>query len=251
MIRKILREFYMLPRGEQRAMLLLSLLLILSLAFRVTIQMLPAREPPAMEQFIMESRTIMAELAGADSLNQVSQRNYSKPSVSPELAFSRLGSARQGSSANQSPSKSFPASRNHSPSYISPVNINTVDSAGLLLLPGIGPVFAGRIVRYRNLLGGYVSTDQLLEVYGLSPETIEFITPMLYTDTTDLIQIRVNTAGFRDLLRHPYLEYEGVKALVKYRDMEGSIRSLNEIIEHNLLTDTTLERIHPYLDFVH
>ena len=75
--------------------------------------------------------------------------------------------------------------------------------------------------------------------------------PVIYIDTTDIEMLKINSAGFRDLLRHPYLEYEDVRALMKYRDMEGSVRSFHEIMENNLLADTTLERILPYLDFGH
>jgi len=235
MFKKALREFYLLPRGEQRAMLLLSLLLIFSLAIRVTVQMLPPREPPGMEQFMMESREIMLQLARDDSLKQISQKDQTRP----------------GSLASHSPYRPLPASQKPGRSPVSLLNINNVDSAGLLPLPGIGPVFAGRIIRYRNLLGGFWSTDQLSEVYGLSRETIKLIMPVIYIDTTDIEMLKINSAGFRDLLRHPYLEYEDVRALMKYRDMEGSVRSFHEIMENNLLADTTLERILPYLDFGH
>ncbi len=47
------------------------------------------------------------------------------------------------------------------------LNLNICDSASLEALPGIGPVLSSRIIKYRNLIGGYVSVDQLKEVYGL------------------------------------------------------------------------------------
>ena len=71
MIKRVLREFYLLPRGEQRALILLSLLLILSLLFRITVQLLPVREPAGMEEFEQEARMIMATFARADTLQRV------------------------------------------------------------------------------------------------------------------------------------------------------------------------------------
>ena len=47
------------------------------------------------------------------------------------------------------------------------VEINTADSAELMRLNGIGASFSRRIVKYRNLLGGFISKEQLLEVYGM------------------------------------------------------------------------------------
>ncbi len=63
MIRRILREFYLLPRGEQRALILLSLLLILSLLVRIAVRLLPGREPAGLEQFEQEARAILHALA--------------------------------------------------------------------------------------------------------------------------------------------------------------------------------------------
>ena len=112
-----------------------------------------------------------------------------------------------------------------------------------------GPVFAGRILKYRNLLGGYYRVEQLSEIYGMKQETVELVSPFLYIDTLGLKKLYINLSGFRDLLRHPYLEYEDVKALMQYMDIMGSIASMEEIRSNGLLADSTLERIAPYLEF--
>ncbi len=216
----------MLPRGEQRAMLLLSLLLIMGVMARVTVQLLPARDPPGMDKFVTASRLIMDAFEKADSLKE---------------------------SANCLPGTTLPGP-SPSPRYASqaqPININIVDSAQLLPLPGVGPVFAGRIIKYRNLLGGFTNIDQLDEVYGLKQEIIHLITDRLYFDTTSIRAMNVNLASFRDLLRHPYLQMEDVKTLVKYRDFNGGIGSLREIEANELLPDSTLEKVSPYLEFNH
>lgn len=240
MIRKVLRELYLLPRGEQRAMILLSLLLILGLGIRVVVQVMPGREPPGMEQFLKESREVMGALAEVDSLNKVSALQREKVSQHPP--------------GHQKKSGDYTIRHRSSPPVVSsfnPININRADSVGLLPLPGIGPVFAGRIIRYRNLLGGYKKIDQLYEVYGLKGATIRVISAYLIIDTTAIRKIVVDSASFRDLLRHPYLQLENVKALVNYRDFRGHIDSIEEVIENNLLPDSTLERIGPYLQFNH
>ena len=68
MIKKLLREVYMLPRGEQRALVLVSFLLILSVGIRLLVQVLPEREPVGMEEFVKESQALFASIALADSL---------------------------------------------------------------------------------------------------------------------------------------------------------------------------------------
>lgn len=222
MSRRIYREFYLLPRGEQRALILLSLLLILSLIFRIMVQFLPEKEPEGMEEFEQEARRIIASIARADSLD-------------------RSGSNR----TRQYPASSF-QTKTIPVAY--PIDINRADSAQLLPLPGIGPVFAGRIIKYRNLLGGYVSVDQLGEVYGISAETLDMIRGRITIDTSLICKMPLNHATFRELLRHPYLEYENVKAIVNYRDFKDTIRSFRELYENSILPDSLLHRVLPYLD---
>lgn len=230
----------MLPRGEQRAMLLLSLLLIIGIVARVTVQFLPARDPPGMDKFVRASRKIMVAIAEADSIRDVREGLYS---IEPEYKKVPSGRPQYNPSSQYRNRKSL--------SVAEPININTADSASLLPLPGIGPVFAGRIIKYRNLLGGFVRTEQLNEIYGLEMETAARIAPLLSVDSSDITKLKVNSASFRDLLRHPYLQMEDVKALVKYRDFNGGIGSLREIEANRLLPDSTLEKVSPYLEFNH
>ena len=59
------------------------------------------------------------------------------------------------------------------------VNLNTADQVTLESVPGLGPVKAGAIVAYRDEIGGFTSIDQLLEVTGIGPATLESIRPFV------------------------------------------------------------------------
>ncbi|ASU83060.1 DNA-binding protein [Nocardiopsis gilva YIM 90087] len=48
-----------------------------------------------------------------------------------------------------------------------PLDLNTASSEQLQTLPGIGPVLADRIVRFRDTNGGFGSVEQLREVSGI------------------------------------------------------------------------------------
>ena len=228
MSRRLYREFYLRPRGEQRALSLLSLLLILSLLFRITVQLLPEREPEGMEEFEQEASLLMAFFAQADSLQQLRSDSVSRSGAT--------------SSSGATP-YTFTAKTGHS---AQPIDINRADSAQLLPLPGIGPVFASRLVKYRDLLGGYASVDQLYEVYGISQETVDGIANRIFIDTTAVNMLDLNSATFRELLRHPYLEYEDVKAIVNYRDFAGAIQSIQELLDNYILPDSLMKRVVPY-----
>jgi DNA uptake protein ComE-like DNA-binding protein len=118
----------------------------------------------------------------------------------------------------------------------------------LLPLPGIGPVFAGRIIKYRDLLGGYVRVEQLGEVYGLQEVTLDLIRDLIVIDTVPIRKICMDSASFGELLRHPYLDLEQVKALVAYRDFKKNISSLDELRENFILEDSSIKRLTPYFD---
>jgi len=57
------------------------------------------------------------------------------------------------------------------------IDINTASASQLEGLPGIGPVYASRIVELRSKLGRFSSINQLLEVSGIGDRTLEKITP--------------------------------------------------------------------------
>jgi comEA protein len=58
-----------------------------------------------------------------------------------------------------------------------PVNINTADAKRLQLLPGIGPTYAKRIIAYRKKHGSFKSVDELENVKGIGPSTLQKLRP--------------------------------------------------------------------------
>jgi competence ComEA-like helix-hairpin-helix protein len=67
------------------------------------------------------------------------------------------------------------------PSEAFPININTADQALLELLPGIGPVYARRIIEYRQLNGGFNNIGQLRQINGIGPKTMQKLRPNVIT----------------------------------------------------------------------
>ena len=53
------------------------------------------------------------------------------------------------------------------------VNVNSADQAELELIPGIGPVKAAAIVEYRTQSGAFTALEELLDVTGIGPATLE------------------------------------------------------------------------------
>lgn len=59
-----------------------------------------------------------------------------------------------------------------------PIDVNAATAAELTALPGIGPVRAASIVRLRTDRGGFGSVDDLLDVKGIGPVTLERLRPL-------------------------------------------------------------------------
>lgn len=126
--------------------------------------------------------------------------------------------------------------------------LNESDTTDWKKIPGIGSTYASRIVKYRDLLGGFVTVDQLREVYGIDDELFAKIYPYLKVDGK-YTKIAVNTLEFKELLRHPYLNYKQVKAIFDLRRRKGNVSSINELAMLNEFTAEDIERLNPYLEF--
>ncbi len=60
-----------------------------------------------------------------------------------------------------------------------PINLNAADAQQLMSLPDIGEVKAALIIELRQQLGAFTSIDQLLDVNGIGPKTLEAIRPLI------------------------------------------------------------------------
>lgn len=128
------------------------------------------------------------------------------------------------------------------------IELNKADTSGLKKIPGIGIGYANRIVKYRNLLGGYVSLSQLKEVYGLDDDLYEKITPYI-TIGGGVRKIEINTISFDDLKRHPYINYKQASIVVDLRERKGKIDSLDRLALLDEFSDHDIERLKYYLSF--
>ena len=128
------------------------------------------------------------------------------------------------------------------------VELNEIDSVGLLPLPGIGPGYAKRILKYRNLLGGFYSTEQLKEVFGFTDSLFQVIKNYVKADASLIKKLDINTEDFKKLNAHPYISYEDTKAIFDYRRKNGAIKKL-EHLRICISDEDQLKKLIPYLGF--
>ncbi len=130
------------------------------------------------------------------------------------------------------------------------VNLNLADTTMLKQVRGIGTVFARRIVSYRNILGGYTSVDQLKEVWGMTDETFEKISPLVAIDDTQITKIDVNKASIEKLKKHPYIKtFQRAKVIYEYRRKKVNLHNINQLKHLEEFTAEDWQKLEPYLSF--
>jgi competence protein ComEA len=128
------------------------------------------------------------------------------------------------------------------------LDLNEADTIQLVKLYGIGKKLSERIVKFRNRLGGFVSMDQLKEVYGLDSAIIKSIaTKFLVVENYQPTRLNINSASEKELGAHPYLSFKLAKAIAAYRFQHGNFVALDDLTKVRLLSEKEFKRIKPYL----
>jgi DNA uptake protein ComE-like DNA-binding protein len=129
------------------------------------------------------------------------------------------------------------------------IEINNADTTLLCSLPGIGSGFAKRIVKYRDLLGGYVKKEQLLEVFGFTQEMYVKIENLVLIDVSVIKKINLNKAEFKQLIKHPYFTKDVTNKILEYRKIQGKIQNIQEMIHNKMITQEQGDKIKSYSEF--
>jgi competence protein ComEA len=129
------------------------------------------------------------------------------------------------------------------------IPFSEADSSLLQIVPGIGPALAGRIIKRKEALGGFVSPNQLSEIYGLKQETIDKIWEFFDFDRHVFRKIPINHAIAEELAKHPYISYSEAKVLVAFRNQHGFYQSSEDLGKIKIFQIEWIEKISPYLDF--
>lgn len=126
------------------------------------------------------------------------------------------------------------------------LDLNLATSLELQSINGIGPFYGDKIVEYREKLGGFTSTEQLLEVWKFDADKFNRISPHVFIGNKNIQQININIADFKALVSHPYINSNVANAIIKYRDQHGDFKSVNELINIKIIDPEFLQKIKPY-----
>ena len=133
---------------------------------------------------------------------------------------------------------------------LEPVELNTADSIDLIKIPGITLWLAFRILKYRSILGNFYSTEQLHEIYGMDSLRMLQVAMYVYIDSAQINKLAVNHLEFKELLQHPYFNFEQVKRILNYRNRRGFINSGSQLMEITGMDSVVFNKLRPYLNFI-
>ncbi|GAB3964893.1 hypothetical protein GCM10028806_03150 [Spirosoma terrae] len=131
---------------------------------------------------------------------------------------------------------------------LQPFDINTADTVQLKALKGIGSTLAKRIIKFRDALGGFVSTEQFRDIYGLDSLALDELQRFGQIRSAPR-RIAVNSASAEELDKHPFLSRRQAELIVRYREQHGAYTSAEALRPIRILDAKTIEKIAPYLEF--
>ncbi|MDI1305857.1 MAG: helix-hairpin-helix domain-containing protein [bacterium] len=130
------------------------------------------------------------------------------------------------------------------------IDINQATKEDLVKIYGIGEAISLRILKQKESLGGFVSMEQMKDVWGLSPEVIENLnTHFKISVLPNFKRIDINNASLKELSQFYYFRYALAKEIVTYRSMTGNIKNIEDLTKIKGFPVDKANIIGLYLDF--
>jgi len=130
------------------------------------------------------------------------------------------------------------------------IDINKASQEDLIKIYGIGEAISLRILKFKESLGGFVSMEQMKDVWGLSDEVIDNLNSHFKVLVLpNLKKIDINNASIKELSQFPYFKYPISKNIVTYRSMNGDFKNIDDLTKIKGLSIDKANIIALYLDF--
>ncbi len=127
------------------------------------------------------------------------------------------------------------------------IELNSADSAEVVKTLNIAPWLAVRIIKFRNLLGGYVNKEQLYEVYGFDSVEVKNRLEFIEIDLATVKKLDINKSSFKELVRHPYVSYDLAKHIFNLRAKSDTALLPKNIFEKGYISEEDFRKLEPYL----
>ena len=237
-----MKKFFNIPRGEfiATAVLLALIIAVFSVYFLYDTK---AAGPAELEKFKSDVERFYAFQQAADDSARAARKNrWQRKSNSNGGGYWKDDTIRgRGDSSKFQP---------YRPQYeIVKIDLNCCDTSDIMRVPTFGSKRAQKLVEYRERLGGFHSFSQLKEIYVLQNVDLELCEKYFTLSSTGIRKISINTATYKELIAHPYMDAYLTKTILSYRDNNGKINNIDDFQRITHAYQELVEKIQPYLDF--
>jgi competence ComEA-like helix-hairpin-helix protein len=130
------------------------------------------------------------------------------------------------------------------------IDINEATAEDLEKIYGIGQGLSARILKERAKYGGFVSMDQLEDIWGLSAEVVASLQQRFAVkELPNYQRININTATINELTKLPYFKYALARNIVAYRSMNGQFKTIEDLTKISAFPVDRIKIIALYLEF--
>ncbi len=130
------------------------------------------------------------------------------------------------------------------------IDINLATQEDLKAVYGIGNGLSERILKEKERLGGFVSMQQMADVWGLSADVVAKLQASFkVSQIPEVKKIKINEATVKELTQFPYFRYALAKSIVTYRSMNGGIKGVEDLVKISGFPIDKVDIIALYLEF--
>jgi DNA uptake protein ComE-like DNA-binding protein len=136
------------------------------------------------------------------------------------------------------------------PAHLQPFDLNLADTTQLMQIKGIGRGRAKYIVKQRAELGGYITENQLAEVFVLqdAPDLVDSLRKYTFVAAGFVPRpVHVNSGTFDELWPHPYVGKPLARLLVAYRKQHGPFATPDDLRQIKILKEENFVKLRPYV----
>lgn len=130
------------------------------------------------------------------------------------------------------------------------IDINKASAQDLMEIPGIGPSISAKIIKQRDEMGGFLSTEQYQYIWGLTPEVQQAMLKYCHIrDVSKVKRFKINELSMKELTLIPYYNYALAKETITYRSMHKGIQNIEDLTKVKGFPVEKLNIIVLYLEF--
>ena len=129
------------------------------------------------------------------------------------------------------------------------LELNLCDTSEIVVVPQFGAKRAQKLVEYREKLGGFYAFEQLKEIYVLQNIEVDFLKKYFTLNPSLIRKINMNSATYKELTGHPYIDSYFAKMIINYREKNGKFSSLEEVQKATNAYQELVEKLRYYIEF--